>query len=59
MWSSKSLLYEKPYSVIGTFKLTGSDRRPKDIYKWIDIMEQGKLRMWRVSNTLRNSNRES
>ena len=30
---SKSLLYERPYSVTGTIKLTGLKEAPKDICK--------------------------
>lgn len=30
---SKILLYERPYSVTGTIKLTGSKEAPKDICK--------------------------
>ena len=31
MWISKICLYENPYSVTGTIKLTGSYQRPKGI----------------------------
>jgi len=30
-WWSKNLLYETPYSVTGTFKLSGSEQKPTDI----------------------------
>ena len=33
VWFSKNLLYEKPYSVTGTIKLTGSKQAPKAICK--------------------------
>ena len=31
MWWSKNLVYEKPYCVTGTIKLTGVKSAPKDI----------------------------
>lgn len=33
VWISKILLYENPYSVTGTIKLTGLYQQPKDICK--------------------------
>lgn len=33
MWESKIVVYEIPYSVIGTIKFAGLDQQPKDICK--------------------------
>lgn len=45
MWSSKIIIYEKPYNVKGIIKLTGSQRKPKSIYVKIILLERDKPRI--------------
>lgn len=45
VWISKNLLYESPYSVIGTVKHTGPKQGPKDICKDRDIGTRKALNM--------------
>ena len=40
---SKSIEYEKPYTVTGGIKLAGSKQEPKGIYVQIELSERGKV----------------
>ncbi len=45
---SKILVYERPYTITGSSKQTGSQERPKGINVKIEILEQSKLAIWRA-----------
>lgn len=45
---SKTLVYEKPYTITGSIKQTGLQERPKGINVKIEILEQSKLAIWRA-----------